>query len=44
MVSPEYNEFAKHAKDLGSAAVLIRLILAVVLWGLAAHSIFKNIL
>ena len=32
MVSPEYNELAKHAKDLGSAAVLISLILAIALW------------
>jgi diacylglycerol kinase (ATP) len=44
MVSPEYNELAKHAKDLGSAAVLISLILAIVLWGLAVYSIFMNTL
>jgi diacylglycerol kinase (ATP) len=44
MVSPEYNELAKHAKDLGSAAVLISLILAAVLWGLAVYSIFMNML
>ena len=44
MVSPEYNELAKHAKDLGSAAVLISLILATVLWGLAVYSIFMNML
>ena len=44
MVSPEYNELAKHAKDLGSAAVLISLILATVLWGLAGYSIFMNTL
>jgi diacylglycerol kinase (ATP) len=44
MVSPEYNELAKHAKDLGSAAVLISLILAIVLWGLAGYSIFMNML
>lgn len=42
MVSPEYNELAKHAKDLGSAAVLISLILATVLWGFAVYSIFMN--
>ena len=44
MVSPEYNELAKHAKDLGSAAVLISLILATVLWGLAVYSIFMDML
>jgi diacylglycerol kinase (ATP) len=43
MVSPEYNELAKHAKDLGSAAVLVSLILAIVLWGFAVSSIFMNI-
>jgi diacylglycerol kinase (ATP) len=32
MTSPEYHVLAKHAKDLGSAAVLISLILAIVLW------------
>ena len=42
MVSPEYNELAKYAKDLGSAAVLVSLILAIVLWGLAVYSIFMN--
>jgi diacylglycerol kinase (ATP) len=42
MVSPEYNELAKHAKDLGSAAVLISLILAIILWGLAVYSVFMN--
>ena len=42
MVSPEYNELAKYAKDLGSAAVLISLILAIALWGLAVYSIFLD--
>ena len=42
MVSPEYNELAKYAKDLGSAAVLVSLTLAIVLWGLAVYSIFMN--
>jgi len=42
MVSPEYNELAKHAKDLGSAAVLISLVLAIVLWGFAVYSILMN--
>lgn len=30
--SPEYNVLAKRAKDLGSAAVFVSLILALVLW------------
>ena len=42
MVSPEYNEFAKHAKDLGSAAVLISLALAILLWGLAIYAILVD--
>jgi diacylglycerol kinase (ATP) len=36
MASPEYNELAKRAKDLGSGAVFISILLAVVLWGWAA--------
>ena len=32
MVSPEYHLLAKRAKDLGSAAVLISITLAVTLW------------
>lgn len=35
LVSPEYHVLAKHAKDLGSSAVLVSLILAMVLWGTA---------
>ena len=42
MVSPEYNESAKQAKDLGSAAVLISLALAILLWGLAIYSILVD--
>ena len=44
MVSPGYNKLAKYAKDMGSAAVLISLILAIVLWGIAAYYIFINML
>ena len=44
MVSPEYNELAKYAKDLGSAAVLVSLTLAIVLWGFAVYSILMNML
>jgi len=32
MTSPEYNVLAKQAKDLGSAAVLISIMLAIALW------------
>lgn len=32
MVSPEYHELAKQAKDLASAAILIGLIAAAILW------------
>lgn len=33
MASPEYSDLAKRAKDLGSGAVFISILLAVVLWG-----------
>ena len=36
MVAPEYNDLAKRAKDLGSGAVFISIVLAVALWGWAA--------
>lgn len=39
MVSPEYNILAKQAKDMGSAAVLISLILAATLWGYAFYTV-----
>lgn len=42
MASPEYNEFAKRAKDLGSGAVFISILLAVVLWGWAAVFLFAG--
>ena len=32
MASPEYHDLAKRAKDLGSAAVLVSIVFAVVLW------------
>ncbi len=32
MTSPDYHDFAKRAKDLGSAAVLMSITLAIVLW------------
>ncbi|WP_136810273.1 diacylglycerol kinase [Desulfosediminicola flagellatus] len=38
MVSPDYNVYAKRAKDMGSAAVLLSLLLAGVIWGMAILS------
>ncbi len=38
MVSPEFNVFAKHAKDLGSAAVLVSIIISIILW---AYTLFS---
>jgi diacylglycerol kinase (ATP) len=35
MVSPEYHDLAKRAKDLGSGGVLVSLILAAALWSAA---------
>ncbi len=40
MVSPEYHNLAKMAKDFGSAAVLISIVLIIVLWSAAIFSIF----
>lgn len=39
MASPDYHVLAKHAKDLGSAAVLVSLIFAIILWGIAVSLI-----
>jgi diacylglycerol kinase (ATP) len=39
MVSPEYHELAKRAKDLGSAAVLLSIVIALLLWAVAVSSI-----
>lgn len=35
LVSPDYNHLAKRAKDMGSGAVFISLLLASMLWGYA---------
>jgi diacylglycerol kinase (ATP) len=35
MLSPEYRKLAKQAKDMGSGAVLVSLLLAGALWGIA---------
>lgn len=39
MVSPEYNAFAKRAKDMGSAAVLLSTSLAGCLWIIAVYKV-----
>ena len=40
MASPEYHILAKRAKDLGSAAVLVSIVLGIVLWICAILSIY----
>ncbi|KAB2891196.1 MAG: diacylglycerol kinase [Desulfobulbaceae bacterium] len=40
LVSPDYNIYAKRAKDMGSAAVLLTLSLALILWMIALSSAF----
>lgn len=40
VASPEYHVLAKQAKDLGSAAVLVSISVAMVLWGSALFSMF----
>ena len=42
MVSPEYHVLAKRAKDLGSAAVLVSIVFAVVLWSGAIFIILQG--
>ena len=42
MTSPDYNIHAKRAKDLGSAAVLISIFIAIVLWICAIYLVFNN--
>ncbi|MEW6714700.1 MAG: diacylglycerol kinase [Nitrospirota bacterium] len=42
MISPEYNDLAKRAKDLGSAAVLVSIVIAAVLWSSAIFIILQG--
>ncbi len=42
MASPDYHELARKAKDLGSAAVLVSLVLVIVLWGSAICLVIMN--
>ena len=39
--SPEYHELAKQAKDMGSAAVLLAILMQAIAWGFAAWEILK---
>ena len=43
IASPEYHDLAKRAKDLGSAAVLVSIVLAIVLWGIAIFIILQGV-
>lgn len=42
MASPEYHILAKLAKDMGSAAVLVSIVLTLVLWSGAIFTIFHG--
>jgi diacylglycerol kinase (ATP) len=40
LVSPEYHVLAKQAKDMGSAAVMVSVFFALLLWSYALFSLF----
>ena len=40
LVSPEYNTYAKRAKDMGSAGVLIAISLCGILWFAALYTVY----
>ncbi|MCW9096495.1 MAG: diacylglycerol kinase [Ignavibacteriaceae bacterium] len=42
IASPEYHGLAKRAKDLGSAAVLVSIVFAIVLWAGAIFTILQG--
>ena len=42
IASPEYHDLAKQAKDLGSAAVLVTILVTIVLWGGAIFIILQS--
>lgn len=42
LASPRYHDLAKRAKDLGSAAVLLSIVCALVLWGGVLWVIFQG--
>ena len=39
-IGPEWHELAKRAKDTGSAAVLLSLLLCIAVWAVAVHANF----
>jgi diacylglycerol kinase (ATP) len=41
-VSPEYHDLAKRAKDIGSAAVFISILLALILWSITIFIMFQG--
>jgi diacylglycerol kinase (ATP) len=43
IASPENHDLAKRAKDLGSAAVLVSIVLSIVLWGVAIFIILQGV-
>ncbi len=40
LASPDYHDLAKHAKDIGSAAVFVSLIPTTILWGCVLYFTF----
>lgn len=42
MLSPEYHDLAKRAKDIGSAAVFVSIVIAVILWISAIFIILQS--
>jgi len=42
IASPEYHDLAKRAKDLGTASVLVSIVIAMVLWGVAIFIILQG--
>ena len=42
MKSPDYSDFARRAKDLGSAAVFLSITLAIVLWIVAIYVVLTG--
>jgi len=42
MANPEYHDLAKQAKDLGSAAVLVSVTFALLIWGYALITAFTK--
>jgi len=43
IASPEYHDLGKRAKDLGSASVLVSIVIVMVLWGVAIFIILQGV-